>query len=212
MLMFFWRRLTASAVWFSVVVSVLVIVVIPIAASSLPAVARAPALLQVTDDPSGRPAAVYFKDVVWLPAEESTSPRQGRGRFNVECWLLDLCGGETAGWSRSDRETAQFLFDGLLPFALMLVASLVTRPPPRGIVDQFYGKMKTPIGPTPELEAAAMTETRREPGRFDHTKLFPRSSWEFTRWNREDTLGFLTCCAVTAIIVGLFVLALKLAA
>ena len=64
-------------------------------------------------------------------------------------------------------------------------------------MDQFYGKMKTPVGATPELEEAGMEETRRNPGRFDHLKLFPRSSWEFCKWDRVDTIGFLSCLAVS---------------
>jgi hypothetical protein len=63
-----------------------------------------------------------------------------------------------------------------------------------------------------ELEAAAMEETRKNPTRFDNTKLIPSSNWEFCRWNKADTIGFLACCAVSFSIVGLFVLLLKLAA
>jgi hypothetical protein len=107
------------------------------------------------------------------------------------------------------RETAQFLFDAFFPFLVLFVVSLVTRPPERERIDQFYGKMKTPVGATPELEAAAMAETRRNPNRFEHTKLFPGSSWEFAKWDRVDTLGFLGCCGVSAAIIGLFLFLLR---
>ena len=56
-----------------------------------------------------------------------------------------------------------------------------------------------------------MTETHRDPHRFDETKLFPRSQWEFTRWDRTDTIGFLVCCALSATIVLLFWSLLRLA-
>jgi hypothetical protein len=64
--------------------------------------------------------------------------------------------------------------------------------------------MKTPVAETPELDTLAMAETERNPHRFDHLKLFPRSNWEFTRWNRVDTVGFLVCCAISGSIVLLF--------
>ena len=67
------------------------------------------------------------------------------------------------------------------------------------------------MGDTPELEAAALDETRRNPTRFDHTKLLPRSNWEFCKWDRVDTVGFLICSALSALIVGLFLAALKAA-
>jgi hypothetical protein len=67
------------------------------------------------------------------------------------------------------------------------------------------------VEPDPERDAAVMAETRRNPQRYDHLKLFPRSGWEFTKWNRVDTIGFLICCAVSGAIFGLFALVLKAA-
>ena len=72
--------------------------------------------------------------------------------------------------------------------------------------------MKTPVGDTPELEVAAMEETRVNPTRFDDTKLFGRNSWwEFCKWDRTDAIGFVACCSLSAAIVGLFVFLLGLA-
>jgi hypothetical protein len=114
--------------------------------------------------------------------------------------------------SSTQRLTAQFFFDGIFPFAVLIIVSLLTRPTDPGRVAQFYGKMKTPVGDTPELEAATMGETRRNPTRFDHTKLFPRSNWEFCKWDRVDTIGFLACSALSAAIVGIFIFFLRWAA
>ena len=113
----------------------------------------------------------------------------------------------------SGRETAQFLFDGFFPFLVLFIVSLLTRPPERARIDQFYGRMKTPVGATPELEAAAIAATLAEPQRFDHTKLLGAgSAWEFAKWDRVDTIGFAACCATSGAIVGIFVLVLRLAA
>ena len=69
--------------------------------------------------------------------------------------------------------------------------------------------MKTPVGATPQEEETAMEATRRDPNRFQHTKLFPNSNWEFARWDKVDTIGFLICCAVSGSIIALFVGLLK---
>jgi len=53
-----------------------------------------------------------------------------------------------------------------------------------------------------------MDETNKHPARFDHTKLFPRSDWEFCRWDRVDTFGFVISVALSATIIGLFSFAL----
>ena len=42
--------------------------------------------------------------------------------------------------------------------------------------------------------------------RFDQTKLLGAGSWwEFCKWDRVDTIGFLACSALSAAIVLLFV-------
>ena len=75
-------------------------------------------------------------------------------------------------------QTHFFFVDAVLPVFLVIGASVVTRPPRRERIDQFFGKMKTPVGSTREEEAAAVEETRKHPHRFDHLKLWPRSSWD----------------------------------
>jgi hypothetical protein len=209
---YFWRRLTAPAVWACVVLSTLTILVIPWTSSMLPALSRNQALAQTALTPSGQPAGVFFATVVHEKVDDLASPLVGSGRFNLECWLLSKGGFDAASLSPSQRLTAQFFFDGLFPFIVLIVASWLTPRTDPARMAQFYGKMKTPVGATPELEETAMTETRRHPTRFDHTKLLPRSNWEFCKWDKVDTVGFLACCAISFSIVGLFILLLRWAA
>ena len=216
LLAFFWRRLTAPAVWCCVVLTSLVVLVIPWTASQVPALRASTELTQMS---TGRvagatPTPVYFSKVVRVRPDDATSPLVAAGglnRFNVECWLLGKAGVEVAELSKTQRVTLQFFFDGIFPFVVLIVASLLTRRTDPARVAQFYGKMKTPVGDTPELELATMEETRRNPTRFDHTKLLPRSNWEFCKWDRADTIGFVACCSLSAAIVGFFVFLLGLA-
>jgi Na+/proline symporter len=127
----------------------------------------------------------------------------GQGQFSAEGWVLARAGLPLADYGPGGHLATQFLFDAAFPFAVMVAVSLVTSPPPRESVEGFFGKMKTPIGATRQLDEAALEETRRNPGRFDPTKLFPRSSWEFTKWDRTDAIGFAACCAASVSIVGL---------
>jgi hypothetical protein len=185
----------------------------PLLLTKFAAVRSHPALVQrVVDPESGREQPVFFENVVRLDANDLTSPLEGRGRFHTELYALKLAGVDVAGMSASNRLAARYFFDGLFPFALLLLVSLFTRKPSPEHVDQFFGKMKTPVGATPELEVAAMAETRRNPHRFDDTKLFPRSSWEFTKWDRVDAIGFIVCLGVSGALVFLFWSVLKLAA
>lgn len=209
---FFWRRLTAKAVWWSVTLTVLAILTIPNIAGDFSAVRRAPTLTIMSTSTDGKPVPVYWKQLVRINPNDPASALEGKGRFNFECWVLNKAGLDVAKLAPQSREAATFYFDGLFPFVVLLIVSYLTRPTEKERVDLFYGKMKTPVGDTPELEAAAMEETRRNPGRFDDTKLFRNSTWEFCKWDRVDTVGFLICCAVSGAIIGIFVLLLKWAA
>ncbi len=209
---YFWRRLTVQAVWACVVFSTIFILLVPWTASKFDALSHHESLTQTALTPAGKPAGVFFATVVHEKADDLSSPLVGTGRFNFECWLMSKAGLDVAALSPSQRMTAQFFFDGLFPFVVLMLVSWFTPRTESNRVAQFYGKMKTPVGDTPELEVAAMEETRKNPTRFDHTKLAPWSNWEFCKWDKVDTIGFLACCAVSFSIVGLFVLLLKWAA
>jgi solute:Na+ symporter, SSS family len=209
-LIFLWRRLTPAAVWTAVIVSAIVNIIAPLVVPLVPALRQNPALVeQAVPNGAGRRDAIFFESVVRSQPNDVSSSLEGRGRFHLELFILDRLGWNMSDKTASTRFAARFFFDGLLPFALLLVVSYATRQPPKALVDQFYGKMKTPVGLTPQLEEATMAETLRAPHRFDHRKLFPGTSWEFTKWDRVDTVGFLICCAVSGAILAIFALLLK---
>jgi len=212
LLTYWWRRVTAPAVWACVILSTLVILVVPWTASKIPAMATSPELAQ----PSTKPGTgVYFSKVVHRDAADLTSPYIAAptrtNGFNFEAWLVGKMGVDVVAMTPTQRFTLQFFFDALFPFAVLIVVSLLTKRTDPARVALFYGKMKTPVGDTPELEAAAMEETRVNPTRFDHTKLLPWSNWEFCKWDRTDAIGFIACCSLSAAIVGLFLFLLNLA-
>ncbi|HVU31991.1 MAG TPA: hypothetical protein VHE61_01055, partial [Opitutaceae bacterium] len=211
LLTFWWRRVTGPAVWACVVLTSLSILVIPWTASAIPALARNPTLAAMSSNPG---TGVYFENVVHEREDDLSSPLEAKpgllnNRFNFEAWILNAVGLKVAKWTPNQRFSAEFFFDGLFPFVVLILVSLGTKPTDPERVAVFYGKMKTPVGATPELEAAAIAETRRNPGRFDHTKLFPRTNWEFCKWDRVDTVGFLICSALSAAIVVLFLVLLR---
>lgn len=212
LLMFIWRRVTATAVWTAVIGSALLNILLPLAPQNIPALAGHPAFVARAVDVVGRPAPVYFESVIHTDPEDLSSPLMGRGRFHTELVLLKGLGIDPVRLGASGRLAGRFFVDALLPVFLIVVTSLLSRRPADERVDQFFGKMKTPVGATPELDRLEMEATRKAPHRFDQVKLFPHSSWEFTKWNRTDTIGFLLCCGVTFAIIGFLWLVLHLAA
>jgi Na+/proline symporter len=141
---------------------------------------------------------------------ESFGGRSGRaGGVNTGAWLLSCAGFPVSTYGPGAMLAAQFFFDAIFPFAVLIGVSLVTTPPRPESVVQFFGKMKTPVGASRELDLLEMEATRKDPARFDQFKLFPRSNWEFTRWDRVDAAGFAICCGISSAIVGIFWYALS---
>lgn len=209
-LMFIWRRLTVTSVWVAVILSAIVNIIAPLTLPHVAFVREHPALLERVSDDTGKPLPVFFESIVHHDPLDAASPLEGRGRFHVELWLLDCAGFDVSSMQPGSRFAARFFFDGFFPFILLIGVSLFTRTPSADRVVRFYGKMKTPVGASAEEDAKAMAETVRNPERFDHQKLFPRSSLELTRWNRTDTVGFFVCCGISGSVVALFWFALRL--
>lgn len=156
---------------------------------------------------------VYFERVVRSVPTDAASPLRGEGRFHIELWVLEKAGLDVVSLTPSGRNAARFIYDGLFPFVVLIAVSFFTRRPEAGRTALFFGKMKTPVGATPELEVQAMADTTARPDRFDDTKLFgPRSQWEFARWDRVDTIGFIACLGVSFGILATFWIVLRWAA
>jgi solute:Na+ symporter, SSS family len=212
-LIFFWRRLTASAVWAAVVISALLNIIFPSwIGPGLNVFTRSATLTQEVSLPNGRQVPVYFESVVRENPADLTSAPIGRGRLHLELVVLNAVGLDVAELSPSGRNAARMIYDGIFPFVVLIGVSFFTRRPELARIDLFFGKMKTPVRPDPAEDAAEMEATRHNPHRFAHTKLFgPNSTWEFGKWNKVDTIGFIACLAVSFGILASFWFVLKLA-
>jgi len=125
------------------------------------------------------------------------------GRFRLDMVLYDKFGLELATKNSAAIKTLDLPFAIIAPFLVMVVASLLTQPNSREALDRFYVKMKTPVKPDPEEDAAEMEESYAKPDRFDDTRLLPKSQFEFTKLSRQDWVGFVACFAICFAIIGL---------
>jgi len=132
------------------------------------------------------------KSIFWSDGLEFIEGKaSGSGNLKVELIALDLLGWDLSKNSYSLNETLTFLFRIIFPFAILMLVSVFTLPEDKKRLDQFYGKMLTPVVGTHEDDEHAMKLTRENPGRFNHLLIFPNSNWEFRKWNREDWLGVI---------------------
>jgi Na+/proline symporter len=227
---FVWRRVTKWAVIWQVAICILLYAAIPTAFQGLDAATRHPAWLAETEprqvvstSPATRddvaaglaeragervartqtmpPVGIYFEKVVRVDPANPDSPREGRGRFHAELWVLSWFGVDFSRWSKPQLVAARFYFDALFPFLALAVFAWFTRPEPAAALDRFFAKVHTPVQPTPEAEHAALEAAYAHPERFDADKVFPGRNWEILKPARSDYIGFFGTWALVGVVV-----------
>ena len=152
LLIFFWRRLTARAVWVSLGIWVVVIGIVPAFLPTFESARRGATFVETTrersvtavmgasaeDVAAGRaskpgqsiekkiavpPVAVYYESVAHSDGNDPSSPLEGVGRFQVEAYLLHLVGVPVRQFNKAGLLGARWAVDGLLPFLLLIVSS-----------------------------------------------------------------------------------------
>ena len=237
-LIFFWRRIVAQAIVVGLIVWVVGIGLVPWVSPQFQWFRQLPALTAQTPERSidittgataadvaaglaerqGQairkphlvlPAAVFFDRVARIDPRNPQSPLEGIGRFNVETFSLHCLGVPVQKFSPAGLLATRWLFDGLFPFVMLIGLSFCFKAGDRDLADRFYAKMKTPVAPTPEEDEKAVALSKMQPHRFDHLKLFPRSNLEFTKWTRQDAMGFFGCWAIVGVILLLLLALLR---
>lgn len=231
LLMLFWKRLTLKAVYAQVIICVLVFGILPGTLPLSDSVNQTPWLTAQTQeqmitrtvsatqddvelglateaeqkiekDLVVQPTAIFFDKVARSNPDDPESPMAGIGRINPELVIAKMVGLNLQTKSPSQLLTIRYLVDILLPFIIMIPISLITTN--KGLeenIARFYVKMKTQVIADPDKDKAELDKSYADPMRYDHTKLFPKTNWEFCKWDKEDTYGFLASAALTAVII-----------
>jgi SSS family solute:Na+ symporter len=163
LLIFFWRRLSAPAIWVSLMLWVVVVGIAPSFVPSFQSLRRDPTLLQLTkqrtitaligatkeDVAKGLalnvgqaikkpiiipPKAIFYEAVARLNPEDPASPMEGVGRFQVETYLLHILGFPVRDFNQAGILTARWLVDGVLPFIMLISFSYLL--PGRKLTEQ----------------------------------------------------------------------------
>ena len=127
---------------------------------------------------------------------------RGKGFFNCDFLFYGAIGIDLDGLSREAVQALRVPLKVTIPFLVMIIASLLTRPNRKEALDRFYAKMKTPTEIDPEKDREELELSYAEPDRYDHKKLFPGTTLEFQRPGRADIAGFaLSCLGVVGVIL-----------
>ena len=97
----------------------------------------------------------------------------------------------------------RFFFDALFPFVLLFLLSFITKPLSNKHLDRFFAKMHTPVQKNQEEEDKALEAAYKNPEKYRHLKLFPKSRWEILKPTKMDALGFGGSWILVGIIIFL---------
>ncbi|MBD3386490.1 sodium:solute symporter family protein [candidate division KSB1 bacterium] len=224
-----WKKCSKPAALTAVIYSGLMIVVLPGVLPKVDAVATHPSLLIYTQERmieirAGATAQDVELDladeigdvitkkhriaptpVLFEQIEEETDKmnrRRGSGKIYPNLLALHMIGIDLRHFSRSGLMTLSYALDVIMPFLLMLLISLVTRPVDRNILNRFYSKFHTPVQGDDTNDKEEVKRSIQNPQRFEQEKLFPGSSWEIMKPSRTVYLGFLACIAIALAVMG----------
>jgi solute:Na+ symporter, SSS family len=239
MLLLFWKRLTLKAVWIQVITCTILFAILPEILPLSPSIRHSKWLTQQTAEQTvirsttatqqdvdkgvasavGQkirkefiipPTSLYYDSVARSNPQDANSPMTGLGRLKTELVVAKMTGLDLHNKKPSSLMTIRYLIASFLPFVILIPVSLITRD--KGLeenITRFYVKMKTKVIADHELDKAELEKSYANPTRFDHTKLFPKSNWEFCKWDKEDTWGVLASSGLTIGILAALWLLIK---
>ena len=152
------------------------------------------------------------KAIFWTKGikADSNGQRSGRGIISAELVVLDKLGFDLQKNTYAMNETIRILIRTIVPFMIMVIIALIMKPEKNDRIDRFFGKMKTPVRVDHQEDAKELALSYADPHRFDYKKLFPNSSWEFDKWNKVDTIGFIVSTIIGVGVIVFLMLLLSL--
>ncbi|MBQ18375.1 MAG: hypothetical protein CMJ65_14755 [Planctomycetaceae bacterium] len=130
---------------------------------------------------------------------------RGEGNLKLNLIFYRPFNLDLAGKSPSTLNALELVPKIVMPFLVMIIASLVTRRNSSQGLDRYYAKMKTPVDPDPEQDRLKLESAYADPSTCERVKLFPNSSLEFQKPTGEDIIGFVISVLVCFAIIGVAV-------
>ncbi|MGH7953873.1 MAG: hypothetical protein ACREFE_18400, partial [Limisphaerales bacterium] len=159
----------------------------------------------VTRDFSIAPRAIYWAEGIG----EINGVKRGEGMFYPGMFLLGQFFNLTAN-SHALNETIRYACKILLPFLILIAVSLLTRPDDSEKIRRFFLRMRTKVRRARDEDERTVQAAYANPESTRATLLFPKSQFEFFKWDREDAIGFFGGCLLAFAVIGLLYLILHL--
>jgi SSS family solute:Na+ symporter len=165
-----------------------------------------------TGEPVERLVAVPPRAVFWAQGiREVEGIQRGEGVFYPEMFLLGQLTDLTAN-APALNETIRYAYKILLPFLVLIVVSLCKTPDESSGVQRFFLRLRTKVSADRHQDELAVQAAYANPESTRVVLLFPNTTLELFKWDKEDILGFLAACLVALAIMAWLFLVLQFGA
>lgn len=145
------------------------------------------------------------KAIFWSkqPAKNDEGQLEARGYLFPELYLLYKMGIKLNLKPYALNETLRMLIRLTFPFILMIIVSLLTKPQTDEKTYRFFLKMRTRVrGLGAKIDEEDLEEAYANPEKTKAMLLFPDTSLEIYKWNKQDIMGFLIAVGVVFVVLG----------
>lgn len=153
------------------------------------------------------------KAIFWSqqPALNDDGKLEAQGYLFPELILLQSLGIEMNKLPYALNETIRMMIRLLFPFIVLILVSLLTKPNNDENAHRFFLKMRTRVrGLGSEADQKDMEEAYANPEKTKEMLLFPNTSLEIYKWNKQDIVGFLISIGVVFVVLGTLIFAVGL--
>jgi solute:Na+ symporter, SSS family len=153
------------------------------------------------------------KAIFWSqqPALNDDGKLEAQGYLFPELILLQSLGIEMNKLPYALNETIRMMIRLLFPFIVLILVSLLTKPNNDENAHRFFLKMRTRVrGLGSEADQKDVEEAYANPEKTKEMLLFPNTSLEIYKWNKQDIVGFLISIGVVFVVLGTLFIAVGL--
>jgi len=153
------------------------------------------------------------KTILWskAPIIKENGSMEARGYLYPELILLQKLGANMHLKPYALNETIRMMTRLIFPFLILIFVSLLTKPNNDEATSRFFLKMRTRVrGLGPDTDKADLEAAFNNPEKTKEMLLFPNTSLEVYKWNRQDLTGFMISIGVVIIVLGTLFFAVRM--
>jgi solute:Na+ symporter, SSS family len=146
------------------------------------------------------------KAIFWSkqPVANQHGTLEARGYFYPQLVAAQWLGFRLERQPYALSQTIAMLVPLVFSFLVVFAVALLTPADRNPLAERFFLKMRTKVrGMGPEADARDVRNALDNPEKTRELLLFPNTQWEFYRWTRQDSLGFLFSIGVVFVVLGM---------